>query len=124
MEGSELKLVLEWTEWERLFEEILTWRDKFDIVVGVYGSEIPNCTTTINLTETAAARNEVALSYYSVRGLYVWVVVFAATIKCLADFMRIITSFSQATALAGIIHRSLLTIKFRLHNKCKQYQYG
>ena len=75
MEGSELKLVLEWTEWERLFEEILTWRDKFDTVVGVYGSEIPNCTTTINLTETAAA-----LSYYSVRGLYIRVVVFAATI--------------------------------------------
>ena len=35
---------------------------------------------TILLTKTAAAQNEVALSYHKVRGLYFLAVVFAATI--------------------------------------------
>ena len=36
--------------------------------------------TTILLTKTTAAQNEIALSYHRVRGLYFLAVVFAATI--------------------------------------------
>ena len=34
------------------------------------------------LTKTTAAQNEVALSYYTVRGLYFLAVVFAVTVQC------------------------------------------
>ena len=41
--------------------------------------------STIHLIETTAARNDVALSYHKVRGLYVLAVVFAATVILASD---------------------------------------
>ena len=46
---------------------------------------------TILLTKTTAARNGVALSYHSVRGLYFLAVVFAATVG--VTFLKIVFSF-------------------------------
>ena len=60
--------------------------------------------TTILLTKTTAAQNEVALSYHGMRGLYFLAVVFASTIELSSCYnIRIFQLFLNSANFYGYI---------------------